>query len=154
MQTTPRRIHPLLIIAALAGLVHAGLSLYWALGGNWLLSTIGTELVQAFEGRRWLLIPVALVKAGFALFPVALTTFGLLNRRWARTVCWLGAVILIAWGGVNTTVCNLVLAGLVGGPGYDRMAMIGHAWLWDPLFVIWGASLVAGLMLGRRTSRR
>ncbi len=32
--------------------------------------------------------------------------------------------------------------------GYDRRAMIGHVFLWDPLFLVWGL-LVAGLYVTR-----
>jgi len=39
--------------------------------------------------------------------------------------------------GANTVVAALVLAGGIDPDGgYDRRAMIGHAFLWDPLFLI------------------
>lgn len=38
------------------------------------------------------------------------------------------------WGGLNTAVGNLVLAGVIQpDSGFDRPGMIGHAYLWDPL---------------------
>ncbi len=44
-----------------------------------------------------------------------------------------------------------MLAGLIATPGgYDRQAQIGHAALWNPLFFLWGALLLAGLALTRR----
>lgn len=33
-------------LACIAGTVHAGFSLYWALGGQWLLATVGQWAVQ------------------------------------------------------------------------------------------------------------
>jgi len=61
-----------LVAAAITGVVHGLFSIYWALGGNWLVNTLGHQLVDAFAGRRWLLIPVAAVKIGFALLPLLL----------------------------------------------------------------------------------
>ena len=62
-------------------------------------------------------------------------------------MCWLGAVALLLWGGVNTFTANLVLAGVLNpGDGFDRDGMVGHAWLWDPLFLLWGVALSVALL--------
>ncbi|OYN98446.1 hypothetical protein CGZ95_13955 [Enemella evansiae] len=137
-------------IAAVAGVIHGIFSVYWGFGGNWLLETIGARLVEAFEGRRWLLLIVAAVKLGFAVVPFVWARRGW-PRHWIWRVgcygCYLGAVILVLWGGANTVIGQLVLAGVIRPDGgYDRAAMIGHAWLWDPLFVIWGVALLVGLL--------
>lgn len=135
--------------AALAGIVHGGFSLYWGVGGDVLVTTLGDRIVTAFADRRWLLIPVAVVKIGFALLALTLPTW----RRAARLIralCWSGAVALVAWGGANTLIGNAVLSGIIQpGNGYDRDGMAGHAWLWDPLFLLWGILVVAGLLLTR-----
>ena len=56
------------------------------------------------------------------------------------------------WGGLNTIVGNLVLAGaIVPEGGFDRTGMIGHAFLWDPLFAVWGLALAVAL--ARRRGR-
>ncbi len=142
-----------LVAAAALGLVHAAFSLYWALGGDWLLVTLGARIVSDFGDQRWLLFPVAAVKAVFAVLPVWLASRGWPWRLFSRLVCWLGAVVLAVWGGVNTVVGNLVLAGVVApSGGFDRPGMIGHAWLWDPLFLAWGLLLAVGL-LGTRSRR-
>lgn len=61
----------------------------------------------------------------------------------------------MAYGGVNTIVALAVLTGLVRPDGgYDADAMKGHAYLWDPLFVIRGGALVLSLWLSRRSSER
>lgn len=58
----------------------------------------------------------------------------------------LGAIVLVLWGGTNTVVVNLVLSGVLPpGENYDHAAMIGHGWLWDPLFLLWGLALAIGL---------
>ena len=83
-----------LVAAAITGVVHGLFSIYWALGGNWLANTLGHQLVDAFAGRRWLLIPVAAVKIGFALLPLLLARWGRLGRRHGESCagqapsCW------------------------------------------------------------------
>jgi Protein of unknown function (DUF3995) len=153
----PRAARAAVVTAAALGLVHAGVSAYWMLGGTWLLETLGQRVLETFDGRLWLLAPVVLVKVVAALAPLTLVAgaSGTTGRsaRWRRPIrslSWLGAAVLIAWGGANTVVSNLVLAGAVdpGGP-IDRPAVIGHAWLWDPLFLAWGVALAVGLRLTR-----
>lgn len=60
----------ILVAAAALGLLHTAFSLYWALGGDWLLATLGERIVSTFGEKRWLLFPVAAVKAVFAVLPV------------------------------------------------------------------------------------
>ncbi|HET7356690.1 MAG TPA: DUF3995 domain-containing protein [Nocardioidaceae bacterium] len=147
---TARAAWPLQL-AALLGMVHGLVSLYWAAGGDWLLSTLGERLVATFADMRWLLAPVGLVKLGFAWLPLLLVSRSWPHRRWWRPLCWCGAAVLIVWGGLNTVVGNLVLAGAVRPHGgYDHAGMVGHAWLWDPLFLAWGLALAVGLVRSRR----
>lgn len=144
-----------LALAAVLGVVHAGFSLYWAAGGPWLLETLGERIVTTFAGLRWLLYPVGLVKLVAAVAPLWLHRRGWPGRRFWRPVSWLGAVILVGWGGANTVVGNLVLGGVITSPdGFDRAGMVGHAYLWDPLFLAWGLALAAGLVASRPRSGR
>jgi hypothetical protein len=139
-----------LVAAGTIGSIHAGFSFYWSLGGTWLLWSLGSDLLTSLQGREWILIPVGLVKLIGALAPIALARRGWPMPRVTRWVCWLGALVLIAWGGVNTVVGNLVLAGLISPQhGYDRLGMLGHAYVWDPLFLAWGLALAAGLLASR-----
>lgn len=56
-----------------------------------------------------------------------------------RGVCWVTADVLVVWGGLNTVIGNAVLFGLVHpSGGYDRPDLVGHARLWDPVFLVWG----------------
>lgn len=150
----PRRVPVPLVLAAVAGIGHGVFSLYWALGGDWLLATVGQRMIEQFADARWMLVPVGLVKITAALAPMVLGATGWPLRRLSRLVCWTGAVLLLLWGGAGTVVAQLVLAGAIdGGDGFDRMGMIGHAWLWDPLFVLWGGALVIGLLQTRGSVR-
>jgi hypothetical protein len=144
-----------LLLAAVAGIVHGCFSLYWAAGGGWLVATLGERLVQTFSDRLWLLVPIGLVKVGFAVAPPVLARRGWPAARLWRPALWLGAAVLVAWGGLNTGVAHLVLAGAIRPTGgYDRAGMLGHAWLWDPLFLLWGGALVVGLRGSRRPAPR
>ncbi len=90
--------------------MHAAFSLCWALGGRWLLETVGRDALQVSLDSR----------------------------------------LLVLYGGINTGVSNAVLAGwIVPAGGYDSPAMAGHAWLWDPLFLLWGLALGGYLALSR-----
>lgn len=149
-----RRSRAALIAAAVAGLVHAAVSFYWGLGGTKLVETLGERIISMFTGMEWLLLFVGAAKVAGALVPLWLNERGWPRARFWRPACWLGAAGLIAWGGVNTVTANLVLSGIiVPDGGYDRPAMIGHGWLWDPLFLIWGIALAAGLWLSRGDPR-
>lgn len=142
-----------LVLAALAGTVHALFSLYWAIGGDWLLETLGERIVTTFADMRWVLLPVGLVKLVAALAPLWLDRRGWPLRPLSRGLAWLGALVLVVWGGLNTVVGQLVLSGAIQPDGgYDRPGMIGHAWLWDPLFLVWGLALLVHLVgtRGRR----
>lgn len=134
-------------LAAAAGVVHGLFSLYWAMGGERLLASLGQALVETFADSRWVLFPVGTVKIIAALLPLVLARWEWPAPLLSRSICWAGAIGLALWGGANTIVGNLVLLGLIiPEDGYDHAGMVGHAWLWDPLFLIWGVSLALALV--------
>ena len=48
-----------------------------------------------------------------------------------------------------------VLAGWIpAAPDADLDGLKGHAWLWDPLFLLWGLALLGYLLLSRAVPRR
>ena len=106
--------------------------------------------MESFRGREWLLAPIGIAKLIAAVAPLALVRWGWPARVAARFACWMGAFVLVVWGGLNTTVGNLVLAGVVRPEfGFDRSGIIGHAYPWDPLFLVWGAAVTTGLIASR-----
>jgi hypothetical protein len=136
--------------AAALGMVHAAFSVYWAAGGTLLVWSLGDDLVERFQGREWLLAPIGVVKLLVAVAPTALVGWGWPARVATRSACWLTALVLVTWGGLNTIIGNLVLAGVIEPEsGFDRSGMIGHAYLWDPLFLAWGVALTMGLVSSR-----
>ena len=139
-------------VACGAGLLHAASSLYWALGGSWLLDTVGewaVELVEESPLEAGLLLGlIALVKATAAIVPVLVDRGRMPWPRFWRGLCWIGGPLLVVYGAVNVVVSVAVLSGLITPDGgYDTAAMVGHAFLWDPLFLVWGAALVTWLRL-------
>lgn len=146
-------------IAMVLGLVHAGWSLYWAFGGSWMLDTVGQWAVvsqlQTPRQTMLILLLIGLVKIAAATIPVAVEYGKLGGRRFWRVISWIGGVGLVLYGGVYAGSALAVLAGLVvPEDGYDTRVMMGHAFLWDPLFFTWGLTLVISLALTRRTGSR
>ncbi|MEP7091237.1 MAG: DUF3995 domain-containing protein [Nocardioidaceae bacterium] len=136
--------------AAVAGGLHAAFSLYWALGGRRLLGTVGQWAVHLVDDQPvragLVLAVVAVVKALGAALPLVWAAGRLRPVRPWRWLFTAGAVVLVAYGSLNVVVSWGVLTGLITTPdGYDRAAQLGHAALWDPLFLLWGVCLATGL---------
>lgn len=146
-----------LVLAAVCGVVHAAASLYWAFGGEWLLDTVGRDVVEMVRDTAGsgavLLLGVVVVKLAGVVVPFLVEDGRLGPRRVWRTIEWVGAAVLALYGGLVALVANLVLAGLIARPSdYDDAGTKGHAWLWDPLFFAWAAFLLVALWTSRRTS--
>ena len=150
---TPRRTGSAAAKAAFVlGLLYAAVSVYWALGGTWLLATVGGALPR--QGRAGTAILVLAVWAAVVIKTVAAVLPLLALRRmtssgWHRAVsllAWIEAGILTVYGLVLTVVGLLVQAGTIHlSAGADHRALAWHAYLWDPWFLIWGL-LVAGAL--------
>ncbi|WP_050683879.1 DUF3995 domain-containing protein [Arthrobacter sp. ZBG10] len=142
------------VTAFCAGVLHAASSFYWAFGGRWLLATVGAWAVEAAEDAPavtgLVLGAVGLVKLLAAVIPLVVAAGRAPWPRLWRVVCWAGAPVLVVYGGLNIAVSGAVLLGAtpVDG-GFDRAAMAGHVFLWDPLFLIWGVALMVWLLCSR-----
>lgn len=141
-----------MLVACAAGLLHAASSFYWALGGRWLLPTVGEWAVDVVERSPveagLALGGIGLVKAAAAIVPVGVAYGRVPWPRFWRVVCWISGVFLAVYGAVNVIVSGGVLLGIIRvDGGYDEPAMLGHAFLWDPLFFVWGVSLIVWLRL-------
>lgn len=159
-KAAPTRAHDLgtrlFAASAVVGILHAVPSLYWALGGSALVSTVG-EWAQAWRQESPTQVTVVLlvvfaVKIAGAVVPLVNHLRPLPATRVWRAVAWLGSALLIIYGGVNTLAAMATLAGLIGeSADQDRMGLIGHAFLWDPLFLLWG--ILLGLALATTRPR-
>ena len=151
-------------LAGLAvGLAYAAISVYWAVGGRWLLNTVGISLSQPGQaGHLAALLAVwgaAAVKAVATVLPLLAigvwprTANGGL-RRLARVLTWIEAAILTGYGLVPTASGLLVQAGVIKAAAHaDRLALKWHAYLWDPWFLIWGIFVFLALWRSRPASQ-
>jgi Protein of unknown function (DUF3995) len=148
--------------AAIIAFAYALVSLYWAVGGHGLVSTVGGYVEQF--ARRGGAVPVLVALAA----TVAKVAGGLLAlalvRPWGRVVPrrWLllgsaGASVLLAvYGGLNVLAGALVLSGAIHpAGGADRTALRWHVGVWDLWFLVWGIVLaLAAIGYRRRTAHR
>lgn len=141
-------------VAALLGTLHAAWSAYWAFGGRVLLDTVGQWAVDAADSGSLAvsagLLAIAIAKLAGAWIPLLAETGRIPGRRGWRFLSWIGGPALILYGGVNAIAASLALWGWIDTEIVDRRAMIGHAYLWDPHFALWGIALTVALFLSRK----
>ena len=142
--------------ACACGLAYVAISLYWALGGSWLLATVGVSLAgTSSAGVRFAVWAAVALKAIAALLP--LVAIGALRQprrvweRWLRRLTWIEALILTGYGLVLTATGLLVQSGVISPPAKaDHRALRWHAYLWDPWFLVWGLLVTTALVQARR----
>jgi hypothetical protein len=143
--------------AAIVAFAYALMSLYWALGGHALVTTIGGYVEQF--ARRGGALPV-LISLAATLAKVAGGLLALaLVRPWGRMVPrgWLlsgsagASALLVVYGGLNVLLGALVLLGVIHPTGSaDRTALRWHVGVWDLWFLVWGILLALAIGAGRR----
>ena len=140
------------------GLLYAAVSVYWGLGGSWLLDTVGASLTQAGRSASapvvlavWFAVALKVIAVVLPLPAAgAVAPGGFRRRRLARALAWIEAVILTCYGLILTAVGLLVQAGVIGTPAdADHRALAWHAYLWDPWFLVWGLLVTAALLCSR-----
>ena len=146
--------------AALVAFAYALVSLYWALGGHALISTIG-GYVEQFARRGGALPVLAALAATLAKVAGGLLALALV-RPWGRVVPrrWLlagsagASALLVVYGGLNVLFGVLVLSGVIHpAGGVDRTALGWHVGVWDLWFLVWGILLaLAAVSYWRRTA--
>lgn len=146
--------------ACAVGLAYVAISVYWGVGGTWLLATVGGSLAKGSPsaGIELAVWAAAVLKAIAATLPlVALGALfpalavSLRRKRWLRRLTWIEAVILTAYGLVLTVTGLLVQSGVIVPPASaDHRALRWHAYLWDPWFGVWGLLVTIALVQTRR----
>lgn len=146
--------------AAILAFAYALMSLYWALGGHALVSTVGGYVEQFARrgGPLPVLIALAATAAKMADGLLALA----LVRPWGRVVPrrWLlagsagASALLVVYGGLYVLLGALVLSGVIHPAGsVDRTALRWHVGVWDLWFLVWGIlQALATIGYWRRTA--
>ncbi len=126
------------------GLLFAGISFYWGLGGTLGLDTIGGTLERLGRSRDRAIIAAVwltdVMKVGAAILALALA------QPWGRRLPrlpllllgWAAAVVLTLYGGTLVTGEALVASGLVRPGAVDWKPLLWHLYVWDMSFLIWG----------------
>jgi hypothetical protein len=137
-------------------LAYAVVSFYWALGGTAGVDTLGGRLEELARNDDpvvlWLSGAAGVAKLAGAGLAVALARpWGwVVPRRVLVVAAWVGAVVLVLYGGANVVAGALVLAGVIDvAGGVDRTALSWHVLVWDPWFVVWGVLLGMAAWVGQ-----
>jgi Protein of unknown function (DUF3995) len=146
--------------AAIVAFGYGLMSLYGALGGHALVSTIG-GYVEQFARRGGVLAVLVAVAAALAKVIGGLLALALV-RPWGRVVPrrWLliasagASALLVVYGGLYVLLGALVLSGVIHPAGsVDRTALRWHVGVWDLWFLVWGILLaLAAVGYWRRTA--
>jgi hypothetical protein len=148
--------------AATVAFAYALVSLYWAVGGHRLISTVGgyAEQLARDGGAVAVLVAVAVAAAKVAGGLLALALVRpcrrAIPRAWLLIVSVGTSLLLVVYGGLNVAAGALVLAGLIHPAGsVDRTALRWHVGVWDLWFLVWGILLaLASAGYWRRTANR
>jgi hypothetical protein len=147
------------------GLLYAAISVYWGLGGSWLLDTVGASLTQAGRSASalvvlavWCAVGLKVIASVLPLLAVGAVGVGAAGvaaagsrlPRLIRALTWVEAVILTVYGLILTAVGLLVQARVISpSANADHRALEWHAYLWDPWFLVWGLLVTAALLRSR-----
>jgi hypothetical protein len=146
--------------AAVVAFGYALVSLYWAAGGDSLISTVG-GYVEQFARRGGagpvlvgLAAGVAKVAGGVLALALVRPWGRVVPRRWLLTASAGVSAVLVMYGGLNVAAGALVLAGAIHPSGsVNRTALRWHVGVWDLWFLLWGILLaLATVGYWRRTA--
>lgn len=148
--------------AAVLAFGYALVSLYWAVGGHGLISTVGgyVERFARQGGAVAVLVAVTVAVAkllGGVLALALVRPWGrVVPRRWLLIISAGVSGLLVVYGGLNVAAGALVLSGTIHPSGsVNRTALRWHAGVWDLWFLVWGILLaLATVGSWRRTAGR
>ena len=146
--------------ACAVGLLYAAISVYWVLGGTWLLDTVGGSLAKLGRAHSAGVIAAVWGAAALKLIAAVLPLLAVHHRGSSRrdhglwVLAWIAAGVLIVYGLVFTAAGLLVQTDVIHASSTaDHRALAWHAYLWDPWFLIWGLLIAAALLLSGRLGR-
>lgn len=135
-----------LILFLFAGTLHSLATFYWSFGGELGLLTVGQWTLDLKSKYGSLVLFILFI---LGIFKLSATWMPLLlvykTNKFLMFISYIGAIILILHGGLNAFVGWLKFLNLL--PRQYIPSEIGQAFIWDPLFLIWGLSLLIFLNL-------
>lgn len=146
--------------AALWALLFALISLHRALGGEWLLETIGEAVTQpARDGDPAMVAAVwASVLVKFAAVVAALGLVQEWGRAFPRWFLvgggWSAAALLSLYGGAGLVQQLLMVAGIVGVSETFAPVLHWHLFLWTPYWLVGGVLFALATVALVRVTRR
>jgi len=147
--------------AAIVAFAYAAMSLYWAVGGHALISTIGGYVQQfarqggALPVLAALVVTVAKVAGGLLALALVRPWGRVVPHRWLQIGSAAVSFLLVVYGGLNVLLGALVLSGVIHPAGsVDRTALRWHVGVWDLWFLVWGTLLAIAAIGYRRTVAR
>lgn len=150
----PRSSNAFYWAAAVVGSFHAGWSVYWLMGGSFLLESVGQWAATTGDNRSGgitaMLAATMLVKLGAAWMPLLAENRIIAGRKAWRTVSWIGGACITLYGLANIAASGAALLYILPAAPDSRSAHLGHAFLWGPLFVLWGTALLIALARSKR----
>lgn len=127
------------------GLVFAGVSFYWGLGGTLGIDTLGGSLERLARARDPAIVAAVWV-TGFLKVVGALLALALVSAWGERLprlpvalLGWGAAAVLTLYGGVLVAGEALVASGVIKpSTTVDWKPLLWHLYLWDLSFLVWG----------------
>lgn len=140
------------VAAAATALLFALVSAYWGLGGELGLDTLGGAVESraragdaALAAANWAAVVLKVLGAGLALALVQ--AWGRrLPRRLVLVAGWGGALLLTAYGALQTSAALLIHLGVIEpAVAVPERVLLWRLLLWEPWFLVWGLLLTATL---------
>ncbi|MCD8794868.1 DUF3995 domain-containing protein [Staphylococcus gallinarum] len=138
-----------LYLFLIAGSIHSLFTFYWTFGGNLGLITVGDWTIQFKQnyGTKFLIILlfVGIFKLTATWIPYILN---FKENKLIIIISYIGGIILFIYGGLNMISGWLKLLGVIDVD--FKLSIIGQAFIWDPLFLLWGLGILIFLNATRK----
>ena len=140
---------------------YAAISIYWTLGGTFLLNTVGgsIENIARQGGLLAYMLGIIAVVSKIIVGLLALALVRPFGSRFPRKLLVVSAVaisiFLISYGGLMVVAGSLVLLGIVQpGSSVDWTALRWHVLVWDMWFLLLGVLMALAIMGYRKRTEQ
>jgi hypothetical protein len=137
-----------LYLFLISGSLHSLATFYWAFDGELGLETVGYWTIE-FKQNYGVEFLIILFFVGLLKLTATWTPIILLFKEniLINIMSYIGGSFLIVYGGLNSISGWLKILGII--PFDFKLSIIGQAFIWDPLFLLWGLGLLIFLKSNR-----